>query len=78
MSRRRRRSAASAAIDGRLRDAGGETQLDRRGEAVRDRIQRGRPHAVIGRDADDLDGIDIAIVQPLGKRHAIALTLKAR
>ena len=59
----RRASPRSRRSRGLRRDAGGQVEQHRGGEALPDGVQRGRPDAVVGGDADDVD---------LGRRRACA------
>lgn len=62
----------------RLGDARGQIQQYVRGEALTDGVQRGGPHAVVGRDTDHIDLGDPAVTQPLGKtRPVLVLPLEA-
>src|SRR6187200_2909204 len=50
-----------------------EVEQHRRLEALALGVEGRRPHAVVGRDADDLDLPDPVIAQPGGERRALAL-----
>src|SRR3954471_3694110 len=64
-------------VRGPLRDPGGEVQQDARREPGGHGVQRGAPHAVVGPDPDDVDGVNVAGPQPVGQALAVEGALES-